>query len=92
MINVQEVEKLAKLARINLTNEEKESLAKEIDLILDYVGQVQEVSASFEHNQGGLNNIVREDENPHESGIFTRELIERAPDKKGDLIRVKNIL
>ena len=43
MLEIKDIEKLAKLARIELTQEEKEKLLKEVDPILGYVAQLKEV-------------------------------------------------
>jgi len=94
MIRIEDVEKLARLSRIALTADEKESLRKDMDSILDYVAQVQTVSAELvlEKKAGMLRNVMREDANPHESGIFTEALLRAAPQREGNYIRVKKIL
>ena len=94
MIRIEDVEKLARLSRIALTADEKESLRKDMDSILDYVAQVQTVSAELvlEKKAGMLRNGMREDANPHESGIFTEALLRAAPQREGNYIRVKKIL
>ena len=94
MIRIEDVEKLARLSRIALTADEKESLRKAMDSILDYVAQVQTVSAELvlEKKAGMLRNVMREDANPHESGIFTEALLRAAPQREGNYIRVKKIL
>jgi aspartyl/glutamyl-tRNA(Asn/Gln) amidotransferase C subunit len=48
MLEIKDIEKLAKLARIELTDEEKEKLLKEVDPILGYVAQLKEVSSKVE--------------------------------------------
>jgi len=35
---------------------------------------------------------MREDAMPHETGIYTKKLIEEAPDKADDFIKVQSIL
>ena len=94
MISIKEIEKLADLSRIALSPEEKESLRKDIDSILGYVAQIKSVSAGLdsEKKAGGLRNVMREDTNPHESGIFTEPLLSAAPSREGQYIRVKKIL
>ncbi len=104
MITIQEIEKLAALARITVPQDEKESLRKDIEAILGYVGEIQKVSAdlgearpAFVPNFGEaskplLRNVMREDGEPHEKGIFTEELLQSAPNREGQYIRVKKIL
>ena len=94
MISTEEIEKLANLSRLALSEDEKAGLRKEFDSILGYVEQVQKISvATFsEKVTGTFRNVMREDVNPHESGIFTTELLNAAPQREGDYIKVKRIL
>jgi aspartyl/glutamyl-tRNA(Asn/Gln) amidotransferase C subunit len=48
MITTEEIKHLGSLARIELEDGEVASLAKEVDSILAYVGQIQEVSDGVE--------------------------------------------
>ncbi len=93
MIEKETIEKLATLARIALTSEEKASFVKEIDSILAYVNQIQEVSGNTGANEReGVRNVMRDDSNPHESGIFTEDAVLSAPEKERNLIKVKKII
>ena len=94
MISIEEIEKLADLSRVALVAEEKESLRKEMDSILGFVEQIQKISESFtsEKNVGLLRNVMREDSEPHESGIFTDVLLSAAPKREGQYVKVKKIL
>ena len=94
MITVTEIEKLAALSRIELAPEEKEEFRKSMDSILGYVDQVKKVSAtlSSEKKAGTLRNVMREDTNPHESGIHTEILISAAPKREGNYVKVKKVL
>lgn len=94
MITIKDIEKLAELSRIAISPEEKESFRKDMDSILGYVDQIQKVSAnlSAEKKAGILRNVMREDKNPHESGIHTETLISAAPKREGNYLKVKKIL
>ncbi len=88
------MEKLAKLARIELSGDETDSFVKEIDSIIGYVDQIQSVGtttpqATTTHSQ---TNVMREDVHPHETGFYTKDIIDGAPDKEGNYIKVKKIL
>lgn len=63
MIKQTDLENLAKLARIKLTEEDKESLVKEFDSILAYVDQLKKVDVSMdaEGRVGAVKNIMRGD-------------------------------
>jgi len=87
------VEKLAKLARLKLSAEEKTKFAKEIGAILEYVGQIKEAGVEEgESKIPELRNVMRADENPHESGIHTEDLLNSAPERDGQYLKVKKIL
>lgn len=94
MITIKDIEKLAELSRIAISPEEKESFRKDMDSILGYVDQVQKVSANLseEKKAGLVRNVMREDTNPHESGIHTETLISAAPKRQGNYLKVKKIL
>lgn len=94
MISRKDIEKLASLARISLKEEEKDSLPKEIDSILKYVGQIKSVSDSLSKKKevGLLHNVMREDVVLNESGEYTKELVAEMPKKSGNYLKVKKIL
>jgi len=72
MISRNDIQKLAALARIKLTEHEEEKFTKEIDSILGYVADIQKASGTGDMQVMGKNkNTLREDMNPHESGIHT---------------------
>ena|SRR3989344_9081145 len=95
--NVMDKEKvlnLAKLARVELAGDEAESLSHEFGAILDYVGEVRGATNNQRPttNDNPIRNVMREDREPHEAGLYTKELLEQAPARKGDYIKVKKIL
>jgi aspartyl-tRNA(Asn)/glutamyl-tRNA(Gln) amidotransferase subunit C len=88
-----DIEKLALLARIKLTPTEKEKLEKEFGDILDYVSQLQK--ADIRNVGDGENeeeNVLREDKNSNEPGIFSEKLLKEAPYRERGYIKVKRIL
>lgn len=94
MIEKKDIEKLASLSRIKITPEEVDKFRVEIDSILDYVAQVQKVSLSEkggDREVGAVRNILRDDNNPHQSGIHTETLLTESPEREGDFVKVKNI-
>lgn len=86
-----DVERLAALARISITEEEASALAKDIEAILSYVSDIQKIKGESSL-QEPLVNVMREDGEPHKAGIYSRELLEEAPRRKGDYIQVKKII
>ena len=96
MISKEEIKKLADLARIEISDEEVESLRGEMDAILEYVGQISRIP-SPEQGEGdtivrGEVNVLREDTNPTESGTYSKELIANFPNKEKNYLKVKKIL
>jgi aspartyl-tRNA(Asn)/glutamyl-tRNA(Gln) amidotransferase subunit C len=95
MLEIKDIEKLAKLARINLTEEEKGSFLKEIDPILGYVAQLKEVSSTLENEvkkAGDHRNITKEDSNPNESGLNTDDIVRNMPESQDNYLKVKKIM
>lgn len=93
MITLQDVEKLAGLSRIALSEEEKASFVREIESILGYVSEIQNVSDAVPTvSTPALRNVLRPDGPAHESGLFTSDLLVEAPDREGEFFRVKRIL
>ncbi len=93
-ISQEDVKKLADLARIEMTEAEMQELSKEMDSILEYVGQVQKVAGetATEVEVGPVFNVMREDTNPTEGGTNSKEIIAEFPNKEDDLLKVKKIL
>lgn len=86
---------LAKLARIDISETEADDLSREFGAILNYVGEVKEANlgsqAKVTEGQT-LQNVFREDDEPHESGIYTKDLLAEAPERESSFFKVKKIL
>lgn len=93
MIEEKDIEALAKLARIEIEEDQKKGLIKDLEAVLGYVSDVQNASdVKVEHIAGTLRNVMREDANPHASGLFTKDIIAEAPSEKDGYVKVKKIL
>ncbi|MDE1975438.1 MAG: Asp-tRNA(Asn)/Glu-tRNA(Gln) amidotransferase subunit GatC [Patescibacteria group bacterium] len=94
MITVKELEKLADLARIRLTDEDKKSLTKEFDSILAYVDQLKkaDVKVDAEGRVGAVKNVTRPDEAHPVSADDRERLLAEVPDREGDFVAVKKII
>lgn len=93
-MEIKDIEKLAKLSRIKLSDSEKESFRKEIDSILSYVAQIKEASSAADNSgeEESVRNVWREDENPNKAGENTEKILKEVPNKKGDYVKVKKII
>lgn len=96
MISKEQVQHIAKLARIKLTEAEEEKFSQELSSILDFVDKLSKVNTSnIERiNQiTGLETVIREDIASQNTEDDTRDkILKQAPDKKQDNIRVPKIL
>jgi aspartyl/glutamyl-tRNA(Asn/Gln) amidotransferase C subunit len=94
MITVTEIEKLAVLSRIELDQASKEALAKDVGAILAYVDQIKDAGVTAEpgFSHAAVKNVLRQDENAHESGAHTEKMLSSAPRRQGDYVKVKQII
>lgn len=88
-ISDKDIERLGNLARIKLSKEERNTLNKDIESILGYVSEIQKVSSINLQQRTVLCNVMREDKDPHKSGLYTEKILKQAPQKEGDYIKVK---
>ena len=96
MIDLKEIDKLAELSRVEMTSEEKKEIQKDFESILGYVSEIQEVATdsigSPEERLNVLHNVMREDEDVNETGLYTDKIIKSAPKREKGYIKVKKIL
>jgi len=92
MTDKKEIEKLAELARVTVTDAEIEKFQKEITSILDYVSEIQKVETGTSRTLPDHRNVVRKDGKPHESGIYTDRVLREAPNREDGYVAVKRIL
>ncbi|HEX8946816.1 MAG TPA: Asp-tRNA(Asn)/Glu-tRNA(Gln) amidotransferase subunit GatC [Candidatus Paceibacterota bacterium] len=94
MASVEEVKKLAALARITLADDELEKFTQEFDAILDYVGQLEQLSLPTDGapEVPPLHNVFREDGEPTRAGTYTEKIVAAFPERKGNALAVKQII
>lgn len=92
MITIKEVEHVAKLARLELAEEEKVKFSKQLGDVLEYAQQMNEIDTEGVEPMSHaipIVNVMREDEVVHE---FSREeLMANAPLKEDGFFRVPKI-
>lgn len=76
MATVEEVKKLAALARISVPEAELAEFTKEFDAIIAYVDQLQqlELPKDLKEERPALRNVFREDVDPIPAGEMTKKL------------------
>ena len=89
----EDIEHLATLARIELEDEEKDALVRDVGEVLEYVSQVDDIAVKEKEKAVGVRyNVMREDEPSHEPGEYTEALLDAAPKRSGQHIEVKKLL
>lgn len=91
MISKDQVKHIAGLARLGLTDEEIEKYQKDISSVLDYVEKLEKVNISGiepTSHSVRVENATRKDEIKSSDG----GLMDLAPDKKENYLKVKSIL
>jgi len=92
MTDTVDIAVLAKLARLEVGEKELAKLEKEIPNILAFVETIQKANVPSATTSPALHNVMRADENPHESGKYTEKLLEAAPARVGNRVAVKQVL
>jgi len=90
-MDIKDVEKLASLARIELPEDEKEQILKDMGSILEYVKQIEEVEVGDVAPDHTLHNAWREDA-PDDRKFSRDSIIAQFPDSKDNFLKVKKIL
>ena len=91
-ITVKDVEHVAKLARLELTEEEKEKFTRQLGDVLKYVDHMNEVdTASFEPLSHPIDfvNVMRDDVVHYEQ--TKEQLMANAPDEENGFFKVPKI-
>ncbi|MFT7644708.1 MAG: aspartyl-tRNA(Asn)/glutamyl-tRNA(Gln) amidotransferase subunit C [Candidatus Paceibacteria bacterium] len=91
----EDIEHLANLARIRLTETEMENLPKELSSIMSYVSAVNDITADNSDmtlRLGARFNIFRKDEVTNQPNEFSKDIIAEMPSTEGRFMSVKKIL
>jgi aspartyl-tRNA(Asn)/glutamyl-tRNA(Gln) amidotransferase subunit C len=93
MISRKDVEDVARLARLALSDEELERMRAELDAILAYIDKLSALDTSGVEPTSHavpLVNVMRDDE--VRDSLPQAEMLANAPDRVGDLFRVPRII
>ena len=91
-LTIDEIKNLARLARIDVADDELAGLAHEFDAILGYIDQIREVSVDAIERAPELMYGVREDVVTNDSGAQTDAILANAPAREGNFVKVKKVL
>ena len=90
-MNIKDVENLANLARIELTEDEKRKLLSDMDSILGYVKQIEDMKVEDVEPEYKVRNVFRED--ILDEREFSKDLIaSQFPNAHEGFLKVKKIL
>ena len=93
-LSKEEVEKIALLARLGLTEEEKATYAKQLSSILEYVEQLKAIDTTgieLTAQVTGLENVMRDDAVVQIDEETRKKLLAQAPSTESDLIKTKSV-
>jgi aspartyl-tRNA(Asn)/glutamyl-tRNA(Gln) amidotransferase subunit C len=93
-ITVNDVKRLAQLSALQVSDTEADELRVQLEAILDYVKQLDEVDTNGvepTYQVTGLENVTREDV-VKDYGVTREDLLRNAPDTEDGQIKVKKVL
>ncbi len=93
IIERKDVEYLSKLARIELSEEEKNKFEKDLGKILEYISKLNEVNTENiepTYHVIPIKNVFREDS--PEKSTSKKEIIKNAPDRNSNFFKVPRII
>ncbi|MFZ2190529.1 MAG: Asp-tRNA(Asn)/Glu-tRNA(Gln) amidotransferase subunit GatC [Candidatus Magasanikiibacteriota bacterium] len=93
-LTTDQIEQIATLARLDLSEKEKAMYAEQLSVVLDYIEMLNEVNTDgvVETCQvTGLEDVVREDKVQEASEEIKQKLINSFPEKMGKLLKVKAV-
>lgn len=100
MIELADIETLAELSRLELAEDEKVGLQKDLGNILAYVEELKKAKPAESALAGGwedgdtalVRNVMRPDTDAYKPATFTDDLLAAAPETKDGYVVVKKIL
>lgn len=90
----EEILKIANLAHLKVTEDELEPLRAKLSSVLEYVSQLSEVDVRGIEPAAhitGVHNVLRDDEVRTVSPEVREALLNAAPAREGDLVKVKAV-
>lgn len=94
-ISRQDVEHVARLARLALTEDEKERFTPQLGSILGYVESLKALNTEGvppTAHPWPLENVWRDDQAERLQGVEREELLKQAPEREGPFFKVKKVI
>ncbi|MFH1368981.1 MAG: Asp-tRNA(Asn)/Glu-tRNA(Gln) amidotransferase subunit GatC [Elusimicrobiota bacterium] len=94
-INKKDVDYVARLARLELTEEEKEKYAVQLGSILEYIDQLNKLDTGNVPPTShvlDLKNVWRKDKAKQSSGEEIEKLLGNAPEREDNFFKVKKVI
>lgn len=94
VMDIKTIEYVANLARIEVEDSEKESVAKDLAGVLAYVDQIQAIAKEISNTKPNylVKNIASEDVYKNEPSQYTDAILDQAPEKDDHFFVVKKVL
>ena len=92
-VTIKDVEHIAKLAKLEFTDAEKEKFTHQLNQILEYVEQMNKLDTSHVEPLSHvieLSNVFRVDE--VKQGVSTEEALKNAPSKTEEFFKVPKVI
>ena len=88
-LSLQEVEHIAKLARLELSEEQKELYREQLSAILDYMAKLRELDTQDVPPTagGGLTQMILRNDEAH-PGLTTGQLLDNAPQSEDEQFKI----
>lgn len=94
MLSQDEIDHIARLARLALTDEEREEYARQLSSILEYVSQLGKADTStvaYHYQVAGLENVTDDDSVSECSDQERAALLAAFPSRSSDFLKVKGV-
>lgn len=95
MLTKEEIQNIATLARVGLSEKDIEKYQQDLSEILDYFKRLDEVDVTGVEPIGhitGMKNVFRTDGNVDFGDLGKEAIMQNAPEKKDGYIKVKSVL
>jgi aspartyl-tRNA(Asn)/glutamyl-tRNA(Gln) amidotransferase subunit C len=88
----QDLDNLSRLARIDIAAGEKQQMLHDMQAILGYVSEINDINGELVRGDDTLYNVVREDVVTRETGSNTAAILANAPASKDGYVEVIQVL